>query len=162
MDKGKGKDIIMLLFMFIAIIFSGAIVKYTMISDSSNESGIQKKEGLENMQQQNFRLTPGGYPETHDLLLLNPEYLSAKPTNGSSTGSASDLESTSDTAPSQPGPAWQFPTPDNDKCSPMIFCNTFYKERPLGETGHRRIPDAIPLSDSRRRVGFYATDDNNS
>jgi len=163
MDKSKSKDIIMLLFMFIAIIFSGAIIKYTMGSGSDVMTGT-KGEGLENMQQQNFRLTPGGYPETHDLLLLNPEYSSVTSANGSSTGSASDIESTSDsnTTPSYPGPAWQFPTPDNGTCSPMIFCNTFYKERPLDESGPRRIPDAIPMGDSRRRVGFYATDDNNT
>ena len=154
------KDITMLLFMFLAIIFSGAVIKYTMTSLEP------KKEGLENMQQQNFRLTPGGYPETHDKLLLNPEYPSAANESAASElapGSAA-ATSTGPSAGAGPGPAWQFSTPDNGKCSPMIFCNTFYKERPLGEngSGHKQLPEAIPVGDSRRRVGFYAADDNNA
>jgi hypothetical protein len=153
------KDITMLLFMFIAIIFSGAVIKYTMTSlEKDQDQTDQKQEGLENMQQQNFRLTPGGYPETHDKLLLNPEYPSA-----ANESAASELAPVSaDETSTGPGP--QFSTPDNGKCSPMIFCNTFYKERPLGEngSGHKQLPEAIPVGDSRRRVGFYAADDNNA
>jgi len=154
------KDITMLLFMFLAIIFSGAVIKYTMTPLEP------KKEGLENMQQQNFRLTPGGYPETQDKLLLNPEYPSAANESAASElapAPVSGLPGPSAGAGAGAGPAWQFSTPDNGKCSPMIFCNTFYKERPLGERPSQpQIPEAIPVGDSRRRVGFYAADDNNA
>lgn len=163
MAETTTKSITMLLFMFLAIIFSGAVIKYTMTSlDQDQDQTDQKQEGLENMQQQNFRLTPGGYPETHDKLLLNPEYPSAANENATSELAPVSADETS-TGPG-PGPAWQFSTPDNGKCSPMIFCNTFYKERPLGEdgSGHKQIPEAIPVGDSRRRVGFYAADDNNA
>ena len=155
MAETTTKSITMLLFMFIAIIFSGAVIKYTMTPDGSSDSG---KEGLENMQQQNFRLTPGGYPETQDMLLLNPEYPSAA-NAATETSSSSSVSAATTTLP---GPAWQFSTPDNGKCSPMIFCNTFYKERPLGENGPKKVPEAIPFGDSRRRVGFFAADDNNA
>lgn len=161
MAETTTKSITMLLFMFLAIIFSGAVIKYTMTSLDQDQKN-QKQEGLENMQQQNFRLTPGGYPETHDMLLLNPEYPSAA--NAKSTSELAPVSADETTTTTLPGPAWQFSTPDNGKCSPMIFCNTFYKERPLGEngSGHKQIPEAIPVGDSRRRVGFYAADDNNA
>jgi hypothetical protein len=95
-------------------------------------------------------------------LLLNPEYPSAANESAASELAPVSADETS-TGPG-PGPAWQFSTPDNGKCSPMIFCNTFYKERPLGEngSGHKQLPEAIPVGDSRRRVGFYAADDNNA
>ena len=146
----------MLLFMFIVIIFSGAVIKYTLPAGVGEIIIPHQKEGLENMQSQNFKLTPGGYPATHDMLLLNPEYPKA-----SNEGSGPDYETAGSGA--GPGPAWQFSTPDNGTCSPMIFCNTFYGRRPLGENGSSeyKIPESIPFSDNRRRVNFYATDDNN-
>lgn len=165
MAETTTKSITMLLFMFLAIIFSGAVIKYTMTSLEQDQTDqTSKKEGLENMQQQNFRLTPGGYPETHDMLLLNPEYPSAANAKSTSELAPVSADETSTGSGPGPGPAWQFSTPDNGKCSPMIFCNTFYKERPLGEngSGHKQIPEAIPVGDSRRRVGFYAADDNNA
>ena len=151
MMKTTNSELVFLLFMFIAIIFSGAVIKYTM-----PETIVPHlNEGLENMQRQNFKLTPGGYPVTHDMLLLNPEYPKAA-NDGKEPGS--------DAKPAtSPGPAWQFSTPDDGTCSPMLFCNTFYGERPLGEAGSGySIPEPVPLTDPRRRVNFYATDDNNA
>lgn len=155
MMKSASSELSFLLFMFIAIIFSGAIIKYTM------PETIVKSEGLENMQRQNFKLTPGGYPVTHDMLLLNPEY--PKASNDGSEGGQDVTETSISNARSGPGPAWQFSTPDNGTCTPMIFCNTFYGKRPLGESGTGyQIPEAIPLADNRRRVNFYAADDNSA
>jgi hypothetical protein len=162
--SGAKSEIVTLLFMFVVIIFSGAVIKYTV--PGLGEIIIpHQKEGLENMQSQNFKLTPGGYPVTHDMLLLNPEYPKASNEATSSTSSTSSYESTvGSTSGAGPGPAWQFSTPDNGTCSPMIFCNTFYGKRPLGENGSSeyKIPEAIPFSDNRRRVNFYAADDNNN
>jgi hypothetical protein len=153
MSISASSEITMLLFMFIAIIFSGAVIKYTM----PGAIVPHLNEGLENMQSQNFKLTPGGYPVTHDMLLLNPEYPKAS-NDGAEPGSAANPAVTTG-----PGPAWQFQSPDNGTCSPMLFCNTFYGKRPLGESGSGySVPQPIPLTDGRRRVNFYASDDNNA
>jgi hypothetical protein len=154
-------EIVMLLFMFVVIIFSGAVIKYT-VPGLGEIILPHQKEGLENMQSQNFKLTPGGYPVTHDMLLLNPEYPKASNEGTGPEYESSTAGSTSG-AGSGPGPAWQFSTPDNGTCSPMIFCNTFYGKRPLGENGSSeyKIPESIPFSDNRRRVNFYTADDNN-
>jgi hypothetical protein len=158
MLKSSTSELTFLLFMFIAIIFSGAVIKYTM----PEMSVPHQSEGLENMQRQNFKLTPGGYPVTHDMLLLNPEYPKAFNDGAESGQGVAETSNKSSKAGAGPGPAWQFSTPDNGTCSPLLFCNTFYGERPLGEAGAGySVPPPIPLTDGRRRVNFYASDDNN-
>lgn len=155
MSSSTRSEITMLLFMFIAIIFSGAVIKYTMTMPGTIVPHLN--EGLENMQRQNFKLTPGGYPVTHDMLLLNPEYPKA-----SNEGKEPGSEAKPAVTTTSPGPAWQFQSPDNGKCSPMLFCDTFYGKRPLGDAGAGySVPQPIPLTDNRRRVNFYAADDNN-
>jgi hypothetical protein len=151
-----------LLMMFGLIILSGAVLKYNV---GGADSGT---EGLENMQRQNFKLTPGEFPGTLDSLLLNPEF----PTPGSvlnvssvaSSSAPVDAASTS----SQILSASDYPTktsnsryvqsPDNNTCMPMTMCNSFY-----GVRNEQAPPPPAPiaLTDSRRRVNFYATEDNN-
>lgn len=151
-----------LLMMFGLIILSGAVLKYNA------EGANSRTEGLENMQRQNFKLTPGEFPGTLDSLLLNPEF----PTPGSvlnvssvaSSSAPVDAASTS----SQILSAADYPTktsnsryvqsPDNNTCMPMTMCNSFY-----GVRNEQAPPPPAPiaLTDSRRRVNFYATEDNN-
>jgi hypothetical protein len=149
-----------LLMMFGFIILSGVVMKY-------NVDGINSgTEGLENMQRQNFNLTPGEFPRTLDSLLLNPEF----PTPGSvltvssvvSSSAPVDAASTS----SQILSASEYPTktnnskytqsPDNNTCMPMTMCNSFY-----GFRNEQAPPPPAPISftDSRRRVNFYATEE---
>jgi hypothetical protein len=153
-----------LLMMFGFIILSGVVMKY-------NVDGINSgTEGLENMQRQNFNLTPGEFPRTLDSLLLNPEF----PTPGSvlnvpSIASSSASVDAAASTSSQILSAAEYPTktnnakytqsPDNNTCMPMIMCNSFYGIR--NEQQQQPPPAPISLTDSRRRVNFYATDDNN-
>lgn len=158
----NGRDSLQfLLMMFGLIILSGAVLKYNA------EGANSRTEGLENMQRQNFKLTPGEFPGTLDSLLLNPEF----PTPGSvlnvssvaSSSAPVDAASTS----SQILSAADYPTktsnsryvqsPDNNTCMPMTMCNSFY-----GVRNEQAPPPPAPiaLTDSRRRVNFYATEDN--
>ena len=163
-----------LLMLFGLIILSGAVLKYNVegADDVNSET-----EGLENMQRQNFNLTPGEFPRTLDSLLLNPEF----PTPGSIINVASssaavdddgaetvDSSSSSSSYFSQILSASDYPTktnnsryvqsPDNDTCMPMTMCNSFYGFR---NEQAPSPPAPIELTDSRRRVNFYATEDNN-
>jgi hypothetical protein len=155
-----------LLMLFGLIILSGAVLKYNV------EGADSGTEGLENMQRQNFKLTPGEFPGTLDSLLLNPEF----PTPGSvlnvssvaSSSAPVDAASASASASSQILSASDYPTktsnsryvqsPDNNTCMPMTMCNSFY-----GVRNEQAPPPPAPISltDSRRRVNFYATEDNN-
>jgi len=149
--------------MFGFIILSGVVMKY-------NVDGVNSvTEGLENMQRQNFNLTPGEFPRTLDSLLLNPEF----PTPGSvlnvsSVASSSTPVDAAASTSSQILSAADYPTktnnskymqsPDNNTCMPMTMCNSFYGIR---NDQTPPPPAPIPLTDSRRRVNFYATEDNN-
>ena len=154
--------------LFGLIILSGAVLKYNVEGIEGNAVDGSGTEGLENMQRQNFKLTPGEFPRTLDSLLLNPEF----PTPGSvlnvssvaSSSAPVDAASTS----SQILSASDYPTktsnsryvqsPDNNTCMPMTMCNSFY-----GIRNEQAPPPPAPiaLTDSRRRVNFYATEDNN-
>jgi len=143
-----------LLMLFGLIILSGAVLKYN----------VEGTEGLENMQRQNFKLTPGEFPRTLDSLLLNPEF----PTPGSVLNISSAAPVDAAITQSQILSASEYPTktsnsryvqsPDNDTCMPMTMCNSFY-----GIRNEQAPPPPAPISltDSRRRVNFYATEDNN-
>ena len=154
-----------LLMLFALIILSGAVLKYNVEGANNTGSGT---EGLENMQRQNFNLSPGEFPRTLDSLLLNPEF----PTPGSVLNISSVASSSApvDVAPtsSQILSASDYPTktsnsryvqsPDNDTCMPMTMCNSFYGIR---NEQAPPPPAPIPFTDARRRVNFYATEDNN-
>ena len=145
-----------LLLMFGIIILSGVVFK----------DGIDSllAEGLENMQKQNFNLTPGTYPATLDALLLSPEY----PTPGTimnvpvpdttAVSSASASASATILGSEYPAPTNNpryAASPDNDTCMPMTMCNSFYGMR---NEHPKPAPPTIPLSDPRRRVNYYAAD----
>ena len=142
-----------LLLMLGIIILSGAVFK-----DSIDH--LRGAEGLENMQRHNFNLTPGAYPGTLDALLLSPEY----PTPGTimnvpnKTAAAASPAFATILGSEYPAPTNNpryAASPDNDTCMPMTMCNSFYgmrNERP------KPTPLAVPLSDPRRRVNYYAAD----
>lgn len=151
-----------LLMLFGLIILSGAVLKYNI------EGADSGTEGLENMQRQNFKLTPGEFPGTLDSLLLNPEFptpgsvlnvssvaSSSAPANAAST--SSQILSASD-YPTKTTNSRYVQSPDNNTCMPMTMCNSFY-----GVRNEQAPPPPAPiaLTDSRRRVNFYATEDNN-
>lgn len=140
-----------LILMFGIIMLSGLVFK-----QSFDRLGGGVEEGLENMQRQNFNLAPGGFPATLDTLLLNPEYptpgseitvtpASAAAANGNTVSDYPDLTNNSRYRPS----------PDNDTCMPMTMCNSFYGLR--NERSHPP-PPPIALSDTRKRVNYYAAD----
>ena len=153
-----------LLMLFGLIILSGAVLKYNV--EGVDDVNSETEEGLENMQRQNFKLTPGEFPRTLDSLLLNPEF----PTPGSVLNISSVASSSApvDAAPtsSQILSAADYPTktsnsryvksPDNNTCMPMTMCDSFY-----GIRNEQAPPPPAPISltDSRRRVNFYATED---
>ena len=149
-----------LLVMVGLIILSGFVLK--PIIDRLN-GGPYSREGLENMQKQNFNLAPGAYPMTLDSLLLSPEY----PTPGSVINAVKPSEPATASSSSSPAsvlsadypPPTNNPrhvaSPDNDTCMPMLMCNSFYgfrKEAPSPP------PPSIPLTDARRRVNYYAAE----
>ena len=164
----NGSDRIQFLFMlFGLIILSGAVLKYNVEGiEGINAVDGSGTEGLENMQRQNFKLTPGEFPRTLDSLLLNPEF----PTPGSilNVSSSPGAETVASSYSSQILSASDYPTktsnsryvqsPDNNTCMPMTMCNSFY-----GIRNEQAPPPPAPiaLTDSRRRVNFYATEDNN-
>ena len=144
-----------LILMFGIIMLSGFVFKQSF----DRLGGME--EGLENMQRQNFNLAPGAYPATLDTLLLNPEY----PTPGNETtvtpatlGSSSSSSSASvSDYPDLTNNSRYRSSPDNDTCMPMTMCNSFYGLR--NERPHPPPPPPpIELSDSRKRVNYYATD----
>jgi hypothetical protein len=157
MNNNNGTSFLIL--MFGIIMLSGFVFKQSF--DRLGAIGLQS-EGLENMQRQNFNLAPGAYPETLDALLLNPEY----PTPGSVINVAPDAANSSSSSSSSGGTAVSdYPdltnnsryrsNPDNDTCMPMTMCNSFYGLR--NERQHPP-PPPIELSDSRKRVNYYAAD----
>lgn len=146
-----------LLMLFGLIILSGAVLKYN----------VEGTEGLENMQRQNFKLTPGEFPRTLDSLLLNPEFptpgsilnVSSSPVDAAETAASSyssQILSASD-YPTKTSNSRYVQSPDNNTCMPMTMCNSFY-----GVRNEQAPPPPAPISltDSRRRVNFYATEDN--
>ena len=146
-----------LLLMFCVIILSGSAFKYSV--DHVRHGDM---EGLENMQKQNFNLTPGTYPATLDSLLLSPEY----PTPGTILGANTEPDTSSSSLVASAtilGTGYPAPTnnsrypasPDNNTCMPMIMCNSFYGMR---NERSKDEPPAIPLSDHRRRVNYYASE----
>ena len=140
-----------LILMFGIIMLSGIVFK-----QSFDRLGGGVEEGLENMQRQNFNLAPGGFPATLDTLLLNPEY----PTPGSeitvtpASAAAANGNTVSD-YPDLTNNSRYHPSPDNDTCMPMTMCNSFYGLR--NERSHPP-PPPIALSDTRKRVNYYAAD----
>ena len=140
-----------LILMFGIIMLSGIVFK-----QSFDRLGGGVEEGLENMQRQNFNLAPGGFPATLDTLLLNPEY----PTPGSeitvtpASAAAANGNTVSD-YPDVTNNSRYRPSPDNDTCMPMTMCNSFYGLR--NERSHPP-PPPIALSDTRKRVNYYAAD----
>lgn len=141
-----------LILMFGIILLSGFVFK-----QSFDRLGA-RAEGLENMQRQNFNLAPGNYPATLDSLLLSPEY----PTPGSeitvTPSSATDGTGSGITVSDYPdvtNNSRYRPSPDNDTCMPMTMCNSFYGLR--NERSHPP-PPPIDLSDSRKRVNYYAAE----
>ena len=147
-----------LLVMVGLIVLSGFVLK--PIIDRLN-GGSHSREGLENMQKQNFNLAPGAYPMTLDSLLLSPEYptpgsvtTAVKPSDPPSTTSSPASMLSADYPPTTNNPR-HVASPDNDTCMPMLMCNSFYgfrKEAPSPP------PPSIPLTDARRRVNYYAAE----
>ena len=154
---GGGGGVSFLLLMLGIIILSGMVFKDGI---DRLRGGVVGAEGLENMQKQNFNLTPGAYPATLDALLLSPEY----PTPGAimNVPDTATMSAASATATIL-GSEYPVPTnnpryaasPDNDTCMPMTMCNSFYGMR---NEHPKPAPPAIPLSDPRRRVNYYAAD----
>lgn len=155
-----GGGVSFLLLMLGIIILSGMVFKDGI--DRLRGGGVVVgAEGLENMQKQNFNLTPGTYPATLDALLLSPEY----PTPGTIMN-VPDMATVATVASATAtilGSDYPAPTnnpryaasPDNDTCMPMTMCNSFYGMR---NEHPKPAPPAIPLSDPRRRVNYYAAD----
>ena len=111
-------------------------------------------EGLENMQRQNFNLAPGPYPATLDAMLLSPEY----PTPGNELTIAPVAAATGNIVSDYPdltNNSRYRASPDNDTCMPMTMCNSFYGLR--NERPHPP-PPPIALSDTRKRVNYYAAE----
>ena len=142
-----------LILMFGIIMLSGIVFK-----QSFDRLGGGVEEGLENMQRQNFNLAPGGFPATLDTLLLNPEY----PAPGSeitvtpaSAATSSGIGTAVSDYPDLTNNSRYRPSPDNDTCMPMTMCNSFYGLR--NERSHPP-PPPIALSDTRKRVNYYAAD----
>lgn len=147
-----------LLLMIGIIILSGMVFK-DGIDRLRLDGGVTGTEGLENMQKQNFNLTPGTYPATLDALLLSPEY----PTPGTVMNVPDAAASAASASATILGSEYPAPTnnpryttsPDNDTCMPMTMCNSFYG---LRNEHPKPAPPAIPLSDPRRRVNYYASE----
>lgn len=143
------KGVSFLILMFGIIMLSGFVFKQSF----DRIDGMMNVEGLENMQRQNFNLAPGGYPATLDTLLLNPEFPApgneitvAPPATLSESATVSDY-------PDLTNNSRYRPSPDNDTCMPMTMCNSFYGLR--NERSHPP-PPPIELSDTRKRVNYYA------
>ena len=158
-----GGGVSFLLLMLGIIILSGFVFKDN-IERLRLGGGASGAEGLENMQKQNFNLTPGTYPATLDALLLSPEY----PTPGTIMNVPPYTTVSAESSSASPtstilGSAYPAPTnnpryatsPDNDTCMPMTMCNSFYGMR---NEHPKPAPPAISLSDTRRRVNYYAAD----
>ena len=145
---------------FLLLMVGLIMVVLKPIIDRLND-GPHSREGLENMQKQNFNLAPGAYPMTLDSLLLSPEYPTpgsvinaVKPSEPSSTTSSPASMLSADYPPTTNNPR-HVASPDNDTCMPMLMCNSFYgfrKEAPSPP------PPSIPLTDARRRVNYYAAE----
>jgi hypothetical protein len=139
-----------LILMFGIIMLSGFVFKQSF----DRLGGVE--EGLENMQRQNFNLTPGTYPATLDAMLLSPEYptpgneitVSPAASNGNGNATVSDY-------PDLTNNSRYRASPDNDTCMPMTMCNSFYGLR--NERPHPP-PPPIALSDTRKRVNYYAAE----
>jgi hypothetical protein len=145
------------------------MIALIIVSGMAFKDGIDRirggagAEGLENMQKQNFNLTPGTFPATLDSLLLSPEYptpgtIMNVPATAIGVDAAASGHATTILGAEYPTPTNNpryAASPDNDTCMPMTMCNSFYgmrNERP------KPAPAAIPLSDPRRRVNYYATE----